>query len=531
MAERIPFDEAISEKLLLKKRFSELSVPQQVALKVFYGCDLNQTELEHWAMFQRNVIYDELGYPVKIDPVPYFPQEYEQAWMIIGRRGGKTDTFSTTIIAYEACLGGHEDYKRASQIAVCFLIAQDLKLARQTLPLVRATLESSPLMGKMIGDSTADSLRLNNGLTIGVAPPNTKAIRGFAVPVVAMDEVGSWYKDSESANPDFEVERTVKYAQGQFPFRKRVGTTTPWTKEGLAWKYHQAGTEGIFLPDLQRFAYKKILVLHASTAAMGNPLITRDWLAQERARDPEGFERESLARFVDSISGFISPSVLKQAMLDEVGERAPAPEPMYVAALDPAFRRDAFAFTIVHTDPSIGLVQDVIRRWKAKPGEPLNPSTVLDEIVPLLAEYRVSLVYSDQYQLESLQQLALERGFAIEGVDFTSRSKARIFGSLSQLLNQARVKLLTKTPEALEQQAELLQLEKRNLPAGGVQIAAPQGRHDDLACVLALAAYKAVWLLPAAVKANKSAEPTIHERILAQIKSKRAQDGSLSNWD
>lgn len=45
-----------------------------------------------------------------------------------------------------------------------------------------------------------------------MAPPSGKALRGYAVPVVAMDEVGMWYTDSESANPDFEVWRAVRHA-------------------------------------------------------------------------------------------------------------------------------------------------------------------------------------------------------------------------------------------------------------------------------------------------------------------------------
>jgi hypothetical protein len=523
MASRIPFIEAISDKLLLKRRFDELSVQQQAALKIFYGLPLSPQELDFWALSQGNAIYDHLGYPTSIAPLTYVPREYEQAWLCLGRRWGKTDAFSSTIMAYEALLGGHEEYiRKGAQQAVCFLVAQDLRLARQNLPLIRATIESSPLLKKEIVNITADFMELKNGVSIGVAPPNPKALRGYAIPVVGMDEVGLWYTDAESANPDYEIERAVKFAQGQFPHRKRLGTSTPWVKEGLLWKYYQAGTEGRNLSPSERLPFRGILSMHSSSAASGNPLIKREWLAAEYTRDPEAYDRESLANFSDAISGFLNATLLRQGIDIGAGERPSAVGTYYVAALDPAFRKDAFAFTIVHHDRKRGIVQDVIRRWKAAPGSVLNPAQILEEISPLLTAYHIAVVYSDQYQLETLQQLALQNAFSIEGVDFTAKSKARIFGNLQQLVNQGRLRLLDpdKHPDARETIHELVTLERRNLPGGGVQIAAPAGKHDDMACVLALASYKAAWMTQGERKVEEKV-PTIFDQCMLNIKAKR----------
>lgn len=489
-------------------------------------------------MFQEQVPVDLLGFPLydaPYTPLPYIPKEYEQIWAVIGRRGGKTDKFASFIVAYEATCGGHEE-ERGNSTAVCFLVAQDLKLARQNLPLILSHLRQSPLLQKEIdGEPTADFIRLKNGINIGVAPPTAKALRGYAVPVVVMDEVGFWYSDSESANPDYEVERAVEQAQGQFSHRKLVGISTPWTKEGLLYKYYVAGTEGRKLPLEDRPAYEDILVLHAPTAAMQNPLLTKNWLEKKQQKDPEAFERESLARFVDSISGFLSPSLLKEAIAPNTVEREPLPRaghpedetPVYVAALDPAFRNDAFGFTILHKNKEGKIVQDVIRRWKREPGEdPLNPSLILQEISDLLRTYRVSYVYSDQYQLESLQQLAIQLGFHIEGVDFTARSKARILGNLQQLLNQKKIILL----DSKEQYQELATLEKKLTPTGGVQIAAPRGRHDDLAMVLALAARQAIWMFSTLTPTTTPKIKTPFERGMATIKRKRMEASGGNDW-
>jgi len=533
---RIPFTEAIGEKRLLGKAFNTLSPPQQAALKIFYGCELTQSECEYWAMFQGHVPFDELGYP-RWDAgslFPYKAKEYEQCWGIIGRRGGKTDKFASFIVAYEATCGGHEA-ERGNSTAVCFLIAQDLKLARGNLPLIQTHLQASAILSKELdGEPTADFIRLKNGINIGVAPPSKKSLRGYAIPVVVMDEVGFWYSDDDSANSDYEVERAVEQAQGQFSHRKLVGISTPWTKEGLLYKYYVAGTEGTHLPREQHEGYQDILVLHAPTAAMENPLIKREWLRKKQQKDPEAFERESLARFVDSVSGFLSPTLLREAVEVNVDEREPLPReghpddesPLYVAALDPAFRNDAFGFTIVHRDGHGRIVQDVIRRWKRIPGEEvLNPSEILAEISILLKQYRIHFVYSDQYQLESLQQLAIALGFSIQGVDFTAKSKARILGNLQQLLNQKKISLLQNK----EQYQELATLEKKLTPTGGVQITAPRGKHDDLAMVLALGAFKAIWMYSTVAPSMEGKKKSLFDKCMTTVKSKQS-DHRTDNW-
>jgi hypothetical protein len=513
---------------LLKKRFSELSLPQQTALKIFYGLSLTNDELRIWSAFQGGAKYDHLGYITDdLETIPYTPQEYSQGWLVLGRRWGKTDSFSSTLLAYEATCGGHEDYIRKGQEAMCFLIAQDKDKALADLPLIRATLEASPLLKKEIKNDGATYISLKNGITIGVSPPVAKTVRGYAVPVIVMDEVGVWYTTSDAANPDYEIERAVKFAQIQFPHFKRVGTSTPWAKEGLLWKYHEAGTEGRKILDpAKRKPFRNILVLHAPTAVAGHKLIRRDDLQREFDQDPEAFEREAMARFTDAISGFLNGTLVHTAIDKGVFERAPKAGVTYMASLDPAFRRDAFGFTIVHQDAD-GLQVDVVRRWKAPPGQALNPADVLDEIVPLLKSYKIFVTYSDQHHLDSLMQLALDRGFAIEGVPFTRNNKASIFGSLQQLINQRRIKLLDAAPgtvsgdAAQEMIRELLSLEKRNTQGGGVQISAPNGKHDDMACVLALAAYKATWLMPYTPSAPQSPVLSMHEKIQNQIKRKR----------
>ncbi len=526
---RIPFIEAIDEARLLKPRFSELSLPQQVALKIIYGCPLSATirdalgwsELDYWAALQERGTYDGLGFLVTLTgAVPYTPQEYRETWAILGRRAGKTDALAATVVAYEAALGGHEQHIRPGRQAICFQIAQDLRMARFSLHSISATLKSMPFISGKIRQVTADRIDLWNGITIATIPPTVKSVRGYDSPVAVLDEVGVWYQDSDSANPDYEIYRAVSPGQAQFPSAKIIGISSPWNKGGLLYQRYEAGTEGWKAPQAERHTHAHRLVLHAPTAAMQNPHITLPWLRQEYDKDPKAFEREELARFQDSLSGFLPSTLLREAIDRDCLERPPQPLFYYVAALDPAFRRDAFGFAIAHADPERGIVIDALRRWlPAMPDDPrMNPEAIFSEIVPLLKAYRVAIVYSDQYHIESLQQLAIRHGFALEAVRFTATSKAAIYANLQQLLNQRRLLLLDE-PESVKELSSL----ERKAEHGIVQINAPEGQHDDLATVIAIAAHKAVWMLPAPKKAAAAVpqEPTIFEQGMATIAKRK----------
>jgi len=533
------FDAATTEKRLLKNRFDQLSFPQQVALKMMYGVPLSRhrvseetgfSEEDYWAIFHGFVELDELGFPVKVleGAPPYAPLEYREAWMIFGRRTGKTDRFAATIVAYEATLGGHERFLQPRQQGICFQIAQDLRMARNSLHFVRAVLETSPMLEQEIVQITADRIDLKNRFTIACVPATLKSVRGFASPMGVLDEVGVWYQEAESANPDYEIYSALSPGQMQFPDRKIVGISSPWNKAGLLYQYYEAGTGGHkHIAPAMANRYRDVMVISGPTAVMANPLVTREYLQRERDRDSRAFEREVLAQFQDSISGFLPTGLVEMAVDRGVFERPPQPARWnYQAAIDPAFRRDAFGFTIVHKEDG-KIVQDVVRRWVAPAGHTLTPDVVLATLIPLLKNYGLTMVYSDQYHLESLGQLLRDRAqIEIIGITFTAKSKAQMYGNLQQLFMQQKIRLL----DDYETGRELKSLERTISPGGSVQIGAPPGLHDDLATVVCLAAAQSMWDHERQQGEDPTKEPSVHERCQEQVR-KRWVTQETSEWD
>ena len=200
---------------------------------------------------------------------------------------------------------------------------------------------------------------------------------------------------------------------------------------------------------------------------------------------------------------------------NEVG----AVQPMYIGAMDPAFRHDSFAFTIFHMDATGAIIQDVLRLWTPdkKLKITLDPLVIIAEISQLVKDWALTFVFSDQYQLEALQQLAQQHGFSIIGNDFTGKSKAKMYGSLLQLLRTKKLFLLD-LPVVYQQ---LTQLQKKLNAMGGVAIAAPAGKHDDVASVIALGCSAALQAYPSPKPIEK--KKTIFDEGLACIARKTAQ--------
>lgn len=531
---RIPFNDAINDERLFKHRFfgpqnhpeEGLSLAQQVMLKTIYGVPLvSGEEKVLFAAQQGYATYDDLGYIIESEKVPYKPRKYKEAWIIAGRRAGKSDAIAATAVAYEACFGGHEQHLRRGQKGYIYQIAQDMRMAMYALHFIYAAIEGSRAAREMLdGPPIANEIRLKNNIVVKVLPPTLKSVRGFACPVAVLDEVGVWYQESDSANPDYEIYNAVTKAQIQFPNKLLIGISSPYNKQGLLYRNYEGGTMGKNLPADRKMTMRNTVVIHAPTAAVGNPRVTRESLEDDRDLDAKAYERECLAIFQDSLSGFLSSTLINNSVEKGVEELEYNPTYTYVAAIDPAFRHDAFAFTIFHIDEEGNVVQDVIRRYKPEHGNVNNPDAIFSDIGPICQSYNIANVYSDQYHLESLQQLAFKHGLLIEGVPFKATNKAQIFGSLQQLLNQGRMRLLDNA-ECLK---ELRQLERRLTQGGVVQISAPPGLHDDLAAVTAICSYKCLWLLPKPKEAPEK-EKSTHERILEQIRRKRTNN--LESWD
>jgi hypothetical protein len=146
--------------------------------------------------------------------------------------------------------------------------------------------------------------------------------------------------------------------------------------------------------------------------------------------------------------------------------------------MDPAFRHDAFTFTILHHDPGVGIVQDRLLRLLPEQNKPINPEEALDQIQCCFRNLACPWSTPTSISWRVFRPSRQQRQFTIVGEDFTAKSKAKIYGSLEVLVKQKRMKLLDH-PEIYD---ELVRLEKKRTPQGTVQIGAPPGKIRRRGC-------------------------------------------------
>lgn len=497
MSARISFAEAIEDPLLFKNAFygtgeqddQGFTPAQRAILKAIYGLPLTDEELETWAVLNGEGTFDELGFPTGVRrPFPYSPREFQDITLVIGRRWGKT-SLSSFIVAYEALCGGHHEYlgRVKRQKPVFLQVAQDLETAKANLRQhILSFLESSPIGKTELGDIkktvTADRIKLPKALIV-VGAPSIK-LRGQSIAVAALDECGYWPKDREAAAPDVEIERAIRPATVQFPFRKVIKTSTPATKEGILWRDFELGTYG-FKSDKSK-AHRRLMALRGPTAVAGNPTVTRKELEAERAKDVDGFRREYLAEFQDALSGFLNPDLISAAIDKGITIRKPPTDAFPVATIDPGFKRDAFVLSIGHMEGR-KFILDLLESWRGTSTSPLSPTVIMQFVAGRCKEYGASLLYSDQYHVESLQDLAEAQGITLCPSPLTAGLKKSMWADFNLLLHQGRLRLLDHH-ELIE---ECLKLERHITNAQSIQI---YGKRDDHAMAVALNVYHALHM-------------------------------------
>ncbi len=533
--ERVPFGDVISNDQLMGKLWKKLSVPQQTILLATYGLPLPTADHHAaWSILNGKFQHDSLGYPTKIFSHPYTPHNYDVIVGLLGRRSGKSFVTCFAVL-YEVIFGGHLKHVNEGEDLVFPYIAQDLPTARKNMKMVGLLCQQAKTLKPALTKFGSDTLEFYGGLIkVQIEPPKVKTGRGWAMPVAIMDEVGFWFKAADNADPDYEVQASITPSQLQFaPHNKTFIISSPYTEEGILFEYFRGGTNGenLAADDEDKPQFRGALVVNAPTASMQNPKFDpaaeRRFLDKELSKDPDVFTREYLGKFVQSVSGFITADQVTKATDVGVKERTPAQvargmwKHQFVSVMDPAFRHDSFAFTIMHRTDDGSVIQDVLKVWTPdkKRGIVLDPDEILSEIAKLNKEWGITTSYSDQYQLESLQQLAMRKGFNIIGSDFTSKSKQKLYGSLKNLFRMEKIRLLDR-PIIYQQ---LTRLQQKNTALGQIQISAPSGSHDDVASVIALGAEVAIQIYP--MKLRDKIEPSQWDICLADMKKKHSNVG------
>ncbi|MBA7522621.1 hypothetical protein ES705_14741 [subsurface metagenome] len=372
---------------------------QEVILRVIYGLPLNEKQLKIYYKITKN--REEFEAEI----------EKEEAILVLGARSGKS-LLASIIALYEGTRKKWSKYLNRGEAGYIEVISTRQKQSEQIIGAnCLRLMENSPKLSGYVRDHTQSELILKNNMRILSLPCNSTAGRGLPIVCLIFDEIGHFY--TEGARADKDIFDALRPRQAQFPGAKLILISTPSAKQGLLWNFFDQGPK---VPGR--------LTAQSDTLFM-NPLVDRKFLAKEKKRDSDNWNREYLAQFAEKVEAFLSYELVVNA-LKLAGDLPYKAEYRYYAGIDASglAGRDKFALAISHKQEN-NIYVDRFRAWDLR-----DPDPIMRDIRELTGIYQISKVSIDKYAKGWVQN-ALEK----IGLEVNIRpSLAEIYVNIKSLL-------------------------------------------------------------------------------------------------
>jgi len=451
--------------------------PAQVAiLKALYGEEMSREEL--------------LSFLEMTDGRRPDPRGYEDAVLVVGTRGGKTD-LAAVVATYESVRWGPviSEMMIPGQLATVMVIAQNQRAARQARGYIEGNLQTledrgHPVLARTVGQERAITgvvIKLSWPVEIAIYTASKASTRGLTGLCLVADEIAWWESAEGSYNQDVEVMRSARsrFATLSRLRPKKILISSPNDEQGVLWEEFKHRGTG------------KTLVVQAPTWVL-NPSIEQEFFDREQEKDAEAFVRDYGAQFSRGAGGniFLPPETVDQCVDFGRLQNAPKAGVEYVAWMDAAFRRDRFSFGIGHAEEGDGVVRAVVdhtRHWtpvhrKGKKSRPLDEGEIISEIVSDLRAYGCDRICGDQFA-----DVPLKNRFADVGIMFVEQpaTKPEKFDAMKNLRAALRSRLVSLPDDPIVVK-DLKGLVARKTSPGHYVVEAPRrvGCYDDAATVV-----------------------------------------------
>lgn len=423
--------------------------------KAVYALPMTDAEL---AIYQRHT---------KRDTAP--SAAVVEAWMAIGRGGGKTRN-SALHAVYRAITFDVRTVDEGEDVVIP-LLASDRRQARSALSYIRGFNRLPLVMPYVFRGELKEVVEYRTTANVEVMTASKKAPRGYSCPTANCDEIAFWESEEDHANPDSEVVTALRGSLGRVTGSLLLALSNPAAPKGELYD----AVEQCFGRD-----DPDVLVWNADTLSM-NPTYDRRTITRAFKKDPvvasSEFGSGGYVSFRQGKAALFDAEPVAVAVVMDRRELAPTAGTQYVAFVDAAQGSrsgDSMALGIAHKE-SGRAVLDLVREVTP----PFSPGRVIvEQFAALVKEYRCTEVTGDRHAVGFVAEY-----FAACGIKFTPavHSKSELYAELLPLVNTGLVELLDH-PTLRNQ---LLALQRRSIRGGRDSIDHPRGGHDDVANVAA----------------------------------------------
>lgn len=381
----------------------------------------------------------------------------EEAWFIIGRRGGKTRA-AACAATYLAALCDHSAVLSLGERGVLPFLAASTRQASIAYAYATAIMESQPMLAGLVMGKTADTLSLSTGVDLEIRPASFRTARGITAIGIVADEVAFWHSDA-SANPDEEILNSLRPAMATTG-GPLLAISSPYRRRGALWDAYRRH----YGPD----GDSAILVARGASGDL-NPTLPQRVVDRAMERDPAAARAEYLAEFRTDIESFVSQEAVEACISAGVRERPRVEGVRYHGFVDPSGGSvDSFTAAVSHFEDGRAIL-DAVRERRP----PFSPEGVAEEFAGFLKSYGIASVRGDRYAGEWPREQFRKNRIEYLPAD---RSKSEIYVELLPAINSGGVDLL----DVDRLQAQLCGLERRTARSGKDSIDHGPGGHDDL---------------------------------------------------
>lgn len=381
-----------------------------------------------------------------------------------GRRAGKSSTLCRLGVV-EALYGEHA--VPPGDVGVVAVVSARRGDALERLRTIAAILDALGVTYVPKGDTIEIPGRR---VMFSVYTASISGVSGFTGIFLILDEVAKWKDNDTGVNPANEVIKSIRPTIATQPKARIVLSSSPM---GYLDAHADAFQEGETL--LQTTAHATTWEANPTVSEADTRLLEDDpvvW-AREYAAIPQAEAETSLL------------SEAQLIRLTRLGTSVPKdPRHRYVATMDPATRGNAWTFAI--TTLSDARVRKVVytKEWVGTKLKPLKAGDVFRDMCPILAEYGLRHVNSDQWSEDTLREIASQHGvYLIVDPPWTAGTKSDAYDGLRTLVKEN----LLEVPDDKQVREDLLGI-RQKLTRNGIlyDLASSGPRHSDFAPTIAM---------------------------------------------
>lgn len=429
----------------------------------------------------------------------YDPKQLEEVKvnkinLVCGRRSGKT-LLSAIIAIYCAISNNWKPFLNKTPFATVLIMSHSREFSDEVLEVIKGLIEVSPILSKLINKrakQTASAMNIKvpwivdgkieySKVQIKVGAASSKTTRGIAACAVLCDEIAYWNLDENMKETDVKILKAVRPALKQFgALAMLIKLSSPGIKQGVLYNEYEMNLKGT-LP-------KSYAVFKAPSWMMNN-ILPKEEFYEEEQLDQDGFDTEYRANFADSLSNFIMPQYVDLAKQHGIKFLPPKDEDKdikYFAAIDAAFKKDKFTFSLVSVSEN-RVTQHVVMGWEGSKKEPVKAHVVAQWIRNVIKTFPVDHVAADQFAFQPLKEIFDQYDVTLQEYTFSPKFKKQIYFNLKKLVHSQQLDLLDHDLQA----RELKELVVEQSATGTIKIGHPAAGSDDFADALAVASFLA----------------------------------------